>query len=77
MNLITDLYDFDLNKIIFDIRIILTKKQKIYIILETLCGIKELHHFNIVHLDLKLKNILSTKNFDKLVLADFGIAKVL
>lgn len=37
----------------------------------------ELHKFNIMYLDLKLKNILINKNLDEIVLADFGIAKII
>lgn len=40
-------------------------------------GLIELHKFNIAHLDLKLKNIFSNKSIDSIVLADFGIAKII
>lgn len=36
---------------------------------------KALHEKNIVHLDLKLKNILVNETLDKCVLTDFGISK--
>ncbi len=40
-------------------------------------GLEELHKFKIAHLDLKLKNIFSNQAIDEIVLADFGIAKLI
>lgn len=55
----------------------LSRLQKLNLIYQISLGLKALHEKNIVHLDLKLKNILVNENLDKCVVTDFGISKVI
>lgn len=75
--LVFDFYEFDLRTLIQKeenhIELDIHRPKIIHCIL---CGLKYLHEHKIIHRDIKPANILISADFSKVVLADFGLARV-
>lgn len=72
--LVTDLMDFDFNKVIRMGRPEVTEDQIQYIMYQVFLGLYVLHHNNIVHRNLNPQNILLNENCD-LKICDFGFRR--
>jgi len=76
-HLLTDLLPFGpLRKLLKDPRIPLSDRQRAKLSLDIAQGMAAVHSHNILHRDLKSKNIL-LRSLDSAVIADFGLAKLL
>jgi serine/threonine protein kinase len=75
--IVLDFYEFDLRTLIQNTEhhseLDIHRPKIIHCIL---CGLKYLHENKIVHRDIKPANILISADFSKVVLADFGLARV-